>query len=388
VEIGKAGCLSRLIDLLINGPPEGKYTALGVLSTMVHLDDLREILAGQHTGARNIAAIADLMLGERHFRSQALAAQVLMDLAAFPECLVKIMTVIPQLVEACNRSEPVWAGAYATASCSATTLYILGSLEELPETASRRAQSVNIRAQIIRAGGLEPLCRMLGWGSVPVADAAVAALSCLVIERGAAERMEELGAVKHLVRLLESPLDRSRAKAAKCLMHLAFSESLSVQIFEAGAVPPLCAMLRPKVPVDPSKKKKKKKKKDALPPMLHEGVVFSCGALRHITFCAQARRPVIDFGVLPALVELLKSKDLDVFQHVTGTLYNLSLEKSIRPLLEMFKAPGYLTNSLHERLLLDGGGEGGEGWEGGEGGTSGKRERGVGGEAAAGDAAP
>jgi len=371
VEIGKAGCLSRLIDLLINGPAEGRYAALGVLATMVHLDDLREIVAGQHTGARNIAAIADLMLGEQHFRSQTLAAQVLVDLAAFPECVVKIMAVIPQLTEACRRKEPVWAGAFQTATCAATTLYILGSLDELPETASRRAQTVNVRAQIVRTGALEPLCGMLGWGSAPVADAAVAALSCVVVEPGAAEAMVGLGAVPHLVRLLDSPLDRSRAKAAKCLMCLAYSEAMSAEIFAAGAVPPLCAMLRPQVPVDPGKKKKKKKK-GALPPMLHEGVVYACGALRHVTFSAPARRPVVDAGVLPVFVEHLKSKDLDIFQHVTGILYNLSLEKSLRPFLEMFKTPGYLTNSLHERLLLAGEGEerglaGGEG-EGGGGG--------------------
>ncbi len=366
VEIGKAGCLSRLIDLLINGPAEGRYAALGVLATMVHLDDLREIVAGQHTGARNIAAIADLMLGGQHFRSQTLAAQVLVDLAAFPECVVKILAVIPQLTEACRRKEPVWAGAYQTATCAATTLYILGSVEELPETASRRAQNVNVRAQIIRAGALEPLCGMLGWGSAPVADAAVAALSCVVVEPGAAEAMVGLGAVPHLVRLLESPLDRSRAKAAKCLMCLAYSDAMLAEIIAAGAVPPLCAMLRPQVPVDPGKKKKKKKKKDALPPMLQEGVLYACGALRHVTFSAPARRPVVDAGVLPVFVEHLKSKDLDIFQHVTGILYNLSLEKSLRPFLEMFKTPGYLTNSLHERLLLaDEGEEGGEG--GGEG---------------------
>ena len=201
----------------------------------------------------------------------------------------------------------------------------------------------------------------------------MAALSCIGVEPGAAEAIVGLGAVPHLVRLLESPLDRSRAKAAKCLMWLAYSEAMSAEIFAEGAVPPLCAMLRPQVPVDPGKKKKKKKKKDALPPMLQEGVLYACGALRHVTFSAPARRPVIDAGVLPVFVEHLKSKDLDIFQHVTGILYNLSLEKSLRPFLEMFKTPGYLTNSLHERLLLadegeeSGGGGGGEGQGGGTG---------------------
>ena len=58
--------------------------------------------------------------------------------------------VIPQLTEACRRKEPVWAGAFQTATCAATTLYILGSLDELPETASRRAQTVNARAAVGR----------------------------------------------------------------------------------------------------------------------------------------------------------------------------------------------------------------------------------------------
>jgi len=360
-EIMRLGTVTSLLQLLDKGNKEGRYAATGCLQYLVMQEDFMQLVCGAATGAKNIANFARVLV-ESHDRPKVCAAACLYSIACKPEYVTKLVPVVPQLIAATMTAEPKWAGVEHARTYAAGCLSNLAWIDTLGESMSYRERDTTyFKRELIAHGAISAMVKLMHDG-LPEAQAhAVRTLrSLLLLEEAVELVMQERGLVQELVRVLIEGTDEGRSNAAGCVMSLCTEEAHTRTFTEAGAIQPLVAMLAPKIAEPPAgKKPKKKKKAPAMPPALAEGIVRASGALWHLSFDDRNKTAIADMECIPVLVKLIEMKgkkwkiNMDLYRHVSGLLYNLSLESSNKHTMRESKTPAYLSDPLHERWLTE-----------------------------------